>query len=191
MEVAEKTQQKWTNELGSPRQLNWTDIYARIYDSTDDRSLRWLQYQCVHRILPTNRLLHLYKLVDSDKCRFCPMYRENVTHLFWHCPESRAFWRSCSQILGLPVLKRDCVLFGTNAGGSLHIQLNAVILLAKQCIWACRLRDVAVSMQCFLKRLDAYLAVEKYVYCIRDKRELFNERWSQIQRKVKAALSQL
>ena len=76
---------KWKNELGLSETYNWENTFNRTYAISDDRKLRWLQFQCIHRFLPTNKRLHMYGLSETNKCRNCSMYQESIAHLFWHC----------------------------------------------------------------------------------------------------------
>ena len=37
-------------------------------------------------------LLKRMGIVDSDMCTFCKLIKEDVEHLFFHCPFSSSFW---------------------------------------------------------------------------------------------------
>ena len=85
--------EKWQDELKLSGTHNWDMVFNRTYIVSDDRKLRWLQFQCLHRFLPTNKRLYMHGLIETNKCRHCPMYQESIAHLFWHCQNVARFWR--------------------------------------------------------------------------------------------------
>lgn len=51
-----------------------------------------MQYQILHRIVPTNNYLYKIKLKDSPLCSFCKLNIETIEHLFTECPEVKDIW---------------------------------------------------------------------------------------------------
>ena len=73
------------------------------------------------RILPTNRLLRLMKIRQSDLCSFCDKETESISHLFWECESALRFWKSLSLLVSeTNVLRIDFnqlnILFGISKG---------------------------------------------------------------------------
>ena len=66
------------------------------------------QYELLLRILPTNRLLRLMKIRQSDLCSFCDKETETISHLFRECESALRFWNSLSLlVLETNVLRID------------------------------------------------------------------------------------
>ena len=57
-------------------------IYLLPFRATRELKLTMFQYKIIHRILPTNSLLHKMKKVASPSCRFCPSKCLTLSHLF-------------------------------------------------------------------------------------------------------------
>lgn len=62
--------------------LEWNRIYCLCFKAVQESKLNWLQYQILHRIIPTNYYLHKLKLIDSPLCSFCMTNIETNDHLF-------------------------------------------------------------------------------------------------------------
>ncbi|XP_048257454.1 uncharacterized protein LOC125383226 [Haliotis rufescens] len=76
--------------------LNWNNIYNKIFSTTQDVKLRWFQYKITHRILTTNTFLYLLTYPQNDLCSFCHNEKETITHLFWECDIIKQFWDEVS-----------------------------------------------------------------------------------------------
>ena len=76
----EKYHTKWEAEVANGRRFKWPKIYATLHFAVEDINLRWLNYRCIKRILPTNRLFFLYK-IKRDRCmsKLSP-YRNDRTY---------------------------------------------------------------------------------------------------------------
>lgn len=169
---------KWEDELGLPATYDWDRVFNRAYIISDDRRLRWLQFQCLHRFLPTNKRLYMYGLTESNKCRNCPMYQESIAHLFWHCQDVARFWRQLKDKFGIKeVLSIQQVICGAEGASQGADRLNLLILIAKQFIWHCRIGDRPVTFQTFISRLQQYSLTERHVAQINNKVERYDALW--------------
>ena len=67
-------------------------IYLLPFKAT--REIKWtmFQYKIIHRILPTNSLLHKMKKVASPSSPFCPSEHQTLWHLFINCKQATSFW---------------------------------------------------------------------------------------------------
>ena len=72
--------------------LNWKTIFSKCYKTSRDTQLQWFQARLLHRILPTEKYLHMCKIKDSPSCKFCRDSVETITHLFWECEVVKKFW---------------------------------------------------------------------------------------------------
>ena len=62
--------EKW-NKLFPEISENWSNIFTMSWANVSDAKLRYFHYKFLHRIIPTNRLLHLMGKTDSPNCTFC------------------------------------------------------------------------------------------------------------------------
>ena len=169
---------RWEDELGLPTNFNWDRVFNMAYIVTDDAKLRWLQFQCIHRFLPTNKRLHMYGLMETNKCRNCPMYQESIAHLFWHCHDVANFWRQVNEKFRIrETLSLQQIICGVHDGPRSNDGENLLILIAKQYVWQCRVGERPVTFQTFIDRLQQYSMVEKHVAKIRDKVRRYEVLW--------------
>lgn len=183
--VDEKYHSKWQTEFNT--QIEWSTVYERLHKSTDDVNLKWLHYQCIKRIIPTNRLLYIYGLSESDKCRSCPIYSETIQHRFWHCPSVRLLWSEVKALLGLQnhISCQDVVL-GIDVGCQKKTrEANNLIMITKQFIWKNREyhgRLTCANLRLYLKE---YISIEKYISRIRGQEQKFVEQWENLDTSIR------
>ena len=67
-------------------------IYLLPIKATREIKLTMFQYKIIHRILPTNSLLHKMKKVASPSCPFCPSEHQTLWHLLINCEQASSFW---------------------------------------------------------------------------------------------------
>ncbi len=70
----------------------WQMLFQNIYITTSSAKLRYFQYQILHRTLVTNRKVELWDIKDSDKCSFCELETETISHLLYDCLHIKIFW---------------------------------------------------------------------------------------------------
>ena len=58
-----------------------------------------LQYQIIHRFLPTNYLLYRMGKVESNRCSLCQIQCETIPHLLYECVNVNVLWRFMEQEL--------------------------------------------------------------------------------------------
>ena len=76
-------------------ETDWHKIFELPFKITRDSKLQWLQFQTLHRILPTNYYLHKLKLIESPNCSFCRKHPETIDHLFVECYEVKKTIDGC------------------------------------------------------------------------------------------------
>ena len=89
-------------------------IVARI--STTEERLRLLQWKIIHRIYPTNILLHKMGIRNSMLCQDCNVI-DSLEHFFFSCSKIRKIWELCqnfifSSISKHIILTENDVIFG-------------------------------------------------------------------------------
>jgi hypothetical protein len=114
---------------------------------TNNNGLKDLQYQILHKYLPTNHLLFKMGKIESMRCTFCNLQSETIVHLFFECTCVIAIWTYIVDILraigyeNVSLTCKDVVLgyeFEKHASFSNHKEINNVILYVKSFIWHSR-----------------------------------------------------
>ena len=143
--------------------------------------LRYFQFKILHSILGVNKLLKKIGLSDSDRCTFCSVDTETISHLFWECPFTRRFLVEVQRY----VLKDEVALtfnnfiFGIPNGN--FSTLNSVILYAKYYIFTTRCKNGILSLTLFQKVLKHYYEIEEIIYSKQDKFTMFLDKWRRVQ----------
>ena len=126
---------KWEMELCNGRRLRWSKVYTILHSAVEDVKLRWLNYRCIRRILPTNKLLFLYKIKETDLCSYCHQI-ETIGHMLWHCPRVQTFWKSVGYLFqGRNVTYRTVLIGFEHKNTAACKRINTVLSLGKQFVW--------------------------------------------------------
>ena len=111
----------------------------------------------LNNILFTNPKLIKIGLLESEKCSFCTIYKEDLYHLFYDCSYVRTFWkRFCnwwSNLLSenLSSSLKDIIVGILNRKDI----LNYLIILGKLCIWDRRRNKSFQKFNQFLHKVEA------------------------------------
>ena len=141
----EKAIAKWERELHIPRNLSWENVFVGIYATSDDISLRWLQLRIIHRIIPTSKRLKLFGILQSDRCQHFPSVEEDITHLFWSCPEAQKLWDTLGRVCNIrSQFNATQVLLNISEGTATFPaqSIKLLVLITKQYIWQCHRRSM-------------------------------------------------
>ena len=144
-----KSIEKYTITFSELENINFENIYLLPRYSTKDNYLKDLQFQILHRYLPTNYLLYKMKKVSSIRCSFCELHVENIPHLFYHCLNVRRIWNMICDVLESIVdyriiLRCQDVIFGfgfESRKWRKYVFINNVISNVKGFIWHIRKCD--------------------------------------------------
>ena len=110
------SEMKWTENMEiENEQLDWNKIYGNIYKSTIDTTLRSFHYKFLMRIIPTNKLLYKFKLVNCSLCTFCNSTIESIEHLYWECNKIQPLCKIldiliASTTINITISKREALL---------------------------------------------------------------------------------
>ena len=135
-----KTLEKWNLCLNENIDIKSLSIFYRIpFTSTIESKLRSFQYKILQQILPTNKILKLCNIRDSEYCSYCEIEVETIEHLFWKCRYVKIFWNQIAESL-LPyidlslVINEKCILLGVTQGENLHL-VNHILITCKRYIY--------------------------------------------------------
>ena len=174
---------KWNRSFVS---LNWKTIFLKTHKTTKDTKLQWFQYRILHRILPTNRYLHLCKIKDISTCTFCSDEVETIEHLLWFCRAVQSFWEELLASLKEKCRHCDCfsfnlelVIFGTSKNVFTDKAIDFMILFAKFYIYKCKLQNAIPQYNTYLQQLKSRVRTEKYSAITCHKLTEFERNWLQ------------
>ena len=178
IDVSHNVQLSWLYLFDTP--IPWRQVYTSIFHCTIDPTTRFFQYRIVHKFLPTNRLLYIWKCIDSPLCSFCHAEEETYQHVFWDCPHLVSFWQNIQnwfqQKTGLKLhLNAFNVIFGNLHSDAPKIG-NLVIVLAKMCIYKSRKAN-HVNFHSFLNYINFFHKVEYSIATRRGKLLKHRGKW--------------
>ena len=180
-------ERKWSFEIGAPP--DWKKLIKHLTESTKSIELRWFQFRLLHRILPTRKMLKIFRLIENDQCVFCKRATETVTHLFVDCPKVRCFWDEIWRAFAESnvayrnlTLSRQTILYGVDSNK--RYDLNLFLLLAKWFIWKQSKSESVVNVQLFLKHLRSFYTVQVCVYSLHGKQREFSLLWSATEKAI-------
>ena len=174
---------KWTRELNLPADMQWTEVYDALYKTTKDITIRWLQFRLIHRILPANKRLHIFGIVESNECHHCPV-PESLLHVFWECSVVQTFWRAINRAYHI-TLDRVAVILNILKEGQHRMpthSLQLLIVIVKQFVWRCRSNQIRPSIEEAAKMIFKVYRVEKYISVITGRSTDCEELWAPILR---------
>ena len=139
------------------------------------------QYKIITQILPTQKYLARFKIVNSNICQRCNNEPDTIIHCIWSCPIVHYFVNEILMYLStecainssnLP-LKSD--IFGCPNQGTNHILLE----LKKEMFYNKDL-DMNQSTFCeyFLKKIGKIMVKEKNIMLEMDKFEFYDNKWT-------------
>ena len=155
------------------------EVFSIPYNAADETYVWSFQYKLLNNILFTNTKLFKIGLIESEKCSFCEIYKEDLYHLFYDCSYARTFWnRFCnwwsnirSENLGLSL--KDVIVGILNRNDL----LNYLIILGKLCIWECRRNKAIPKFDLFLHKVEAKKENERFIALRNKKLQDFRKRW--------------
>ena len=172
---------KW-NEMYA--NINWKIVFTKAIKATQDAKLKWFQFRILHRIIPTNRYLHIRKLVDSPLCTFGCHEEETIAHLFYDCPVVQLFWADvliwihsqcthCDKFY----FTEELVVLGTKQNTRTDCVIDFIILLAKWHIYKCKLQNKSPHLLAFKNMLKNRYLLERYNSFTQCKYDKFTASW--------------
>lgn len=115
---------------------------------TIDAKLRIFQYKIIKGILPTNSLLHTYKIRENPWCERCPNIMDTLEHTLHLCPEILLLWYNMAQWL-LPdvdlyqYINTENIILGIfNSRNDLE---NTLLLAIKRYIYVCKCKNELIN----------------------------------------------
>ena len=139
---------KWNENNVFFDEADWNKIFELPFKVTQESKFHWLQFQILHRIIPTNYYLFKLKLIDSQACTFCLSDIETIDHLFVECFKVKDLWCRIEEWV-LDKFEMHCsfdkmsILFGKYENRNICKVQNLIILTVKQFIFASKYKSVS------------------------------------------------
>ena len=174
---------KWESEFYYAN-FDWSLINLIPYECTTETYLQSLQFKIIHRYFLCNYKLHLWAILDNNKCAYCNAI-DTLTHYFVECESVRIFWKSLKAwflrnfqfVINCTAL--DVLLQIPNYERSNDItNLNFVILFAKNYIYTCKKNGMQIDFDNFLEQLKTHMVIEEFRCSMYNKSLEFYEKWS-------------
>ena len=159
-------------------------IYSLPFVVTIETKIREFQYKLLNDIVFTNEKLFRFKMIDSPFCPFCKKDVESLEHLLFHCTFVESFWKTftswlANQNITLETLTLVNILFGVYNENE-NIILNHLILMAKFCIYKCKLNSTNPSSKVFIAKTKTVYQIERQFATKHDKLLKHYEKWKKI-----------
>ena len=160
--------------------VSLSKIYLLSCNVCVETYLRDFQFKVLNFITCTNVLLKRMGIVDSDMCTFCKLIKEDVEHLFFHCPFSSLFWTDfevfwSSNMNETINLSLQDIIVGINNEKSKF--LNYCILVGKSTIFHSRKINKKPILQLFKIKLHQKYSSELFIAQKCNKLNKFKEKW--------------
>ena len=106
-----------------------------------------------YKMLPTRKMLKIWRITEDNICRFCGDEEEDIMLLFWYCPVVASFWQQVANWLSeqsiLLTLSPLNIIWGYQ--DDKNMLLNIIVLLGKLYIFDSPIKLVLSSFILFLK----------------------------------------
>lgn len=151
-------QDYWEDIFDTP--LPWFNIFRNVYKSSDVTYLWAFQMKMFYKILPTKKMLKIWKISEDNTCRHCGEEEEDIMHLFWYCPNVARFWHKLvgwlsGQGLALP-LSPHSVIWGFQE--QKNMLLSTIVLLGNFFIFK---KEKNVHLESFIMFLKHHYLLTK------------------------------
>ena len=163
------------------RDNKWFGYFSDIYKASCINKLRVFQFRLLYRVIPTNKSLFTWKMINSNLCTFCNQTEETLMHLLWYCQTSNLIWSNLFNWFrtrtGINIyLSVSNILLGLGKESTINVTLNMLSTNSKQFIYACRclgenpVFDKLLSRIYYYKKLERAIALKKATIHIHNKK---------------------
>ena len=173
-------EQKWHTELGVVFSVDFWEKARKLCASINfENPLKWLQFQIIRNSLQTNNIVHHFIPHVGSECKFCQVFTETISHLYWFCRVVSRFLEHVFDFIsskGLhfwPNMKE--FLFGY-VDEAFNTPRNYLILWLKKFIWNCKFKGVENLSIAGFKNFLLYAVRDlKRLYEIKESPASFNK----------------
>lgn len=127
---------KWETIQDSPFLADWKALFLSTFRAVRETRLQALQFKVFYRIIPCRLYLKTIRVLDLDRCGFCPQV-DSIQHFLMECPSTRDLWNKVATWLrkagglDLTALSPEEILLGTLLPAKSAPMLNFIALFTK------------------------------------------------------------
>jgi hypothetical protein len=158
---------KWKAILKN-ESINFCEIYKNLVCNIKDKKIAEFNFKCLHRILPYNKNLFAWGLVNSNKCPWCDE-TETLEHLLFTCNSLKTLWEKFTFVFKIN-FSIESLLF-TSYSNDLNWMLSLFkYIIFKRKILKINNKNICDNLTSFLKlelgyKHDAYFINKYYNIC--------------------------
>ena len=171
---------KWEEILGIDI-ADWSIYFRILKKCCRNTYLINFQYKFLHRVIPTNTFLFKIHIKDTKLCSFCNVEDETVEHLFFNCPLifpfPRAFYDCLKRYFHNIEFHKEQFLLGFKEES---LTLNLLILIAKNYIYKCKLKEKIPNIIELKYRIKNYYSLEQYIAIKNNNLKGFEKYWTPV-----------
>ena len=173
---------KWEIILQKPMDNKFfCTLFERIKYITLCGKLRSFQYRLLNHAILTNKRLFKMKQVDTEKCTFCELETETITHHLWECQTAQHIWQNVKdwfmQKTGRDVsFTVENIIFNNITKNPIDC-INIVCLITKQYLYSSRcLKEIPNFYKLKQKIIETH-NIEKYIATSMGKLTKHEKKW--------------
>ena len=144
------------------KNLNWKEIYSKVFDTYKGNKLQNFQYNLTHRNIATNKYLLKCRYAASSLCTFCNMAVESIDHLFWDCDLIQHFWNNLFDVLAQCNLNVARNKFGVFLHANSQIS-SYIYSFDKFYSHQCKFKNVITNIDAFKTKLRYRKILEQHI----------------------------
>ena len=175
---------KWKENINYAGEgFSLSNCFSLLYQITLDNKLRSFQYRFLHRIIPTNYLLEIWKIKEFNSCSFCNLHPETLCHLFLQCrvtnniiAQFTEWWNYTTNSI-LQLTNTD-IVFGLHLKDPYHTLLNTLLLVLKQYIFASKCLNKMPNFEVLKTKFAFTYNVELTIANNKGKQQFHNKKWN-------------
>ena len=139
----------------------WREVFPAFLKNVVPTKLRSLQYKILTRTVVTNKIRNKWDPNVQNKCGFCRIDVETMTHLFFECPIIYKLWKCLEKwikrYLGVTLTPTLEIVILNNYRGSQKKLINMFIMIMKQYVYSTKcLGEYPLFIQYTEKIVDWY-----------------------------------
>ena len=170
---------KWHNELQTRYSIDFWDKIRKLNAAIMfNNNLKWLQFQIIRNSLQTNYIVSHFKRTVSPMCKYCSIFEEKISHLFWLCEHVNTFLVGVFQYVSSTGLNyepsKSEFIFGCPKESFDHPK-NYLSLLIKKYIWITKFKSASLTILGLKNYLKMCIGELKVIYDVKNKANLFHE----------------
>ncbi len=154
--------------------VDWSKYFISLKSVQDTRS-REFQFKIFHDIHVNNYWLSKWGIKDSEICSSCNLIRDDISHMFWECQSLNVFminFKNFIQRMFDCNLTKEIFLLGND-----NVLMNQVLIICKQTIYTCKLKNEPVLMEKFMYSLKLCTKIEFEIAKGKNSVEQYLEKW--------------